>query len=95
MQSRAGEPKRPGRSVVRSGRASPGHTAGTRRGSPDGARHAVRVRGGGVLWSGGAVPRWCAWVVGVADVSSDVLRACEFIDRIDGARRNGVCTNCC
>ncbi len=43
--------------------------------SPDRAPHALRVaKGWDALQSRSAVPRWCTWVVGVADVSSDVLR---------------------
>jgi len=71
MRVKPGGPKRPGRSVVRSGRASPGRAAGTRRVHHDLTRPGVRP-GRGALPLGGAVPRWCAWAVGVADVTSGV-----------------------
>lgn len=69
-----GGPKRPGRSVVRSGRASPGHTTGTRRVSSDRAADALRVGKGGPAPVEKHGSRWCTGVVGVAEVSSDVLR---------------------
>lgn len=59
----------------------------------DRTRPGVRP-GRGALPLGGVVPRWCAWVVGVVDVTSGVGQRVKFSTGSTDLGRP-VCTNPC